>query len=282
MESLSAIFLSLRGILFPSHVPLLLSLAGNVSWLLITCGAVLLMMSPEKVQHVTLLRRTRRFLSRFGRRVWFFNRRGPVVRFVISAINFCTRGKLTGRPQAALNVTGEPLSVSTAIARWEIPPRGWNPLYVVEYSIVYRSEGDEWQTVEKTANEIRREKEDRTRKWEVKISGLEAGKRYEVRVLTTNRSGECISKPGYFQTYHRPTDAWGFHGDGYTWTQTKSEIELKFQIPKTTRGRQVSVRCNGKELAIRLKLSSEDTSLSEDKSLVDSKLFDAVRSDEVF
>eukprot|EP00397_Hematodinium_sp_SG-2012_P030840 GEMP01032690.1.p1 GENE.GEMP01032690.1~~GEMP01032690.1.p1 ORF type:complete len:341 (+),score=66.82 GEMP01032690.1:193-1215(+) len=270
----------LRKFIIPEYMPLWLSFLGLTSWLLIFCGICLVLTKAEAVENITILRRCRRFLTRLHRRVWFFNRKGPFVRLTLYTLNVVTRWKLTGQAKRVPFVEAEPHSVSTATLLFDIPPRGWNILYVAEYDVLYCQDGTkDWKEIRNSKNEIRREKSDRTRRHEVKLSNLIAGTKYAIHVVTRTPSSSALSDVCYLQTLHTPNDEWGFHGDGFTWGQTKEEVNLKVELPEKTRGRQVSVKCNGQELSAEIVADSEGYPHA--KKLVDGPLVDNVFPDSV-
>jgi len=171
------------------------------------------------------------------------------VRVGIYLLNFLTRWRLCGVAKKVPVVEGESDSISTATVRFEVAPRGWNIFYVAEYDVLYRPVGTEdWEEVKNIRNELKREKSDRTRKREAKLKKMKDATKYEIRIATRCPRSTSLSNACYIETQHKPSDEWGLFGDGFTWSQTNEEVNVKVTLPEKTRGRQVSVKCNGQEL----------------------------------
>lgn len=269
-----------RLFLFPKNMPLWLSFLGVASWFTIFCSICLLLMKQETVEHITLLRRWRRFLSRLHRRIWFFNRKGPFVRATIYVVNVLSFWKLSGQAKKVTGLQAEANSVSTAFVDFQVAPRGYNIFYIAEYDVMFRPAGTEdWREVRNCKNEIRNEKADRTLHHRAKLTGMREATRYEIRILTRCANSTALSDACYLHTFHRPTEEWGLYGDGFTWSQTTDEVNIKVPIPEKTRGRQVSVKCNGQELAAEINPDKEG--YPEVKKLFDGRMVDNVFPDSV-
>jgi len=275
MDIIINILREIRDFFFPEFLPLWFSLLGNISYLCIILGIILICTTEEKVEHITMLRRTRRWLVRCPRKIAFYQRSGPFVRFAANSFNFFTRYKCCGAPKKTTISEVEVRSVSTTGVEFEIADRGWNPFYRAQYDVLYREKGTEDWTVmgeKDLKNVFRKEKTDRTRRMRIELKKLKAATHYEVKIITKNpKKLEVESDIKTFQQMFRPNDQWGIDDDGHSWIQTKDEITITFPVPKETRGRQVRVLTTGNHLKAVIEADAEG--YPERKLLIDKMLF---------